>query len=101
MEIPVVIECLAKNGFRAKTGQPLALSAQGSTRQQALKNLQRLLQRKLRRGLELASLLVPAEAHDNPWISFAGMFKDEPMFDEVLKIMAESRRKDNADPHIP
>jgi hypothetical protein len=29
------------------------------------------------------------------------MFKDNPMFDEVVEIMKENRRKDEADPNYP
>jgi hypothetical protein len=38
------------------------------------------------------------EPDANPWVKFAGMFKDEPMFAEVIQIMAEQRRKEDADP---
>ena len=34
----------------------------------------------------------------DPWMGFAGMFKDDPMFAEVLEIMKENRRKDDEDP---
>jgi hypothetical protein len=44
---------------------------------------------------------LPAKNVDNPWVEFAGMFKDDPYFDEVIDIMAENRRKMDADPDVP
>ena len=35
---------------------------------------------------------------NNPWVKYAGMFKDDPMFAEILKIMKGNRRKDDEDP---
>ena len=42
---------------------------------------------------------VPTEPH--PLARFAGMFKDDPDFQEVLDIIAENRRKMDADPDVP
>lgn len=88
MEIPVVIEPAAGDGFVAKIGEPLSASAAGATRDDSLRNL---------RQAEWA-LTMGAPGMENPWIKFAGMFKDEPMFDDVRRIIAENRAADNADP---
>jgi three-Cys-motif partner protein len=37
----------------------------------------------------------------NPWTEFAGMFKDDPYFDEWQQAIAENRRNMDADPDIP
>jgi hypothetical protein len=37
----------------------------------------------------------------HPWMPFAGMFKDDPDFKDVLEIMGENRRKMDADPAVP
>lgn len=37
----------------------------------------------------------------HPWLPFAGMFKGDPDFEEVVEIMAENRRKMDEDPTIP
>ena len=37
----------------------------------------------------------------HPWMEFAGMFKDDPYFDDVVEIMAENRRKMDEDPDVP
>jgi hypothetical protein len=41
---------------------------------------------------------LPARVVENPWGKYAGMFKDDPMFADVLEIMKDNRRKDDEDP---
>jgi len=96
--IQVLIEPLANNGFRATSGAPLAESVEAPTREAALAKLKDQLGKRLGNGAELVSVELSPPAEKNPWVNFAGMFKDNPMFDEVLEIMAESRRKEDADP---
>lgn len=99
MQIPVLIEPLADNGYRARSAEPFALSAEGATHEEALANLRRQLTARLQSGTAIVPLEVPAEPH--PLARFAGMFKDDPDFQEVLEIIAENRRKMDADPHVP
>jgi hypothetical protein len=100
MNIPVLIEPVAGNGYRAKSGGPLELTAEGTTRADALKNLRNLVHQQMQGGAEVTTLELPDNA-SNPWVKFAGMFKDDPYFDEVVEIMAENRRKMDADPDMP
>ena len=99
MQIPILIERVAGNGYRARGGEPLPLVAEGSTREEALANLKEQLQARLRDGTELISVDIPSAPH--PLGEFAGMFKDDPYFDDVVEIMAENRRKMDRDPKIP
>lgn len=99
MQIPVLIEPIAGNGYRARGGEPLALSAEGATREQALAKLKEQLEARLKNGVALVSLEVSFEPH--PLAKFAGMFKDDPYFEEVLDIIAENRKKMDADPDVP
>jgi hypothetical protein len=99
VQIPVLIEVIANNGYRARGGEPLPLTAEGPTREAALAKLKEQLQNRLRNGAELIAMEVPAEPH--PLAEFAGMFKDDPDFKEVLHIMAENRKKMDKDPKIP
>lgn len=91
MQIPVLIEPIAGNGYRASCGKPLELEVQGPTREETLAKLKEQLQLRLKNGAEIVPLDVMPEKH--PWMEFAGMFKDDPYFEEVLEIMAENRRK--------
>ena len=101
MEIPVLIEPVAGNGYRAKCGEPLPITAEGRTRDEALANLRRLVEQRVAAGAEVATMSLPSKNVANPWVEFAGMFKDDPYFDEVIDIMAENRRKMDADPDVP
>ena len=47
------------------------------------------------RNAEVVGLEV-SEAH--PWMKFAGMFKNDPLFEDWQKAIAEYRRKVNEDP---
>jgi hypothetical protein len=101
MQIPILIEPVAGNGFRSRGGEPFALSAEGATRAEVLAKLREQLQARLRDGAELLSLGVGERLATNPWVEFAGMFKDDPYFDEWPQAIAENRRKMDEDPEIP
>jgi hypothetical protein len=98
MQIPILVEPVTNNGYRATCGPPLAVSAEGATRDEAVDKLERLLRDRLSNGAEIVAAEVPARVVENPWVKYAGMFKDDPMFAEVVEIMEENRRKDDADP---
>jgi hypothetical protein len=98
MQIPILVEPVTNNGYRATSGPPLTMSAEGATRDEAVDKLELLLRDRLSNGVELVSAEVPARVVENAWVKYAGMFKDDPMFAEVLEIMKENRRKDEEDP---
>jgi hypothetical protein len=100
MPIQVLIERLANNGFRATSGEPLAVSVEAPTREQALAGLKKRLQARLKNGAELVPLEVGPAAH--PWMEFAGMYDpDDPVVQDWEKAMAEHRRKINDHPERP
>lgn len=99
MQIPILIEPVAGNGFRSRGGEPYALSAEGATHEEVLAKLQDQLHSRLKAGAAIVSLIVPAESH--PLAEFAGMFRDDPDFQDVIEIMAVNRRRMDADPDIP
>jgi len=98
MQIPVLLERVKGNGYRARISEPLALKVRGATREEALAKLREKIQSRLGRDAEVVGLEFP-EPH--PWRKFAGMFKDDPDFREVLEIIAENRRKMDEDPSVP
>lgn len=99
MQIPVLIEAVAGNGFRAQVGQPLALSAEGATADEALQRLHELVNHRLAQGAQLVPLEVAAAA--KPWMQFAGMFKEDPYFEDWQRAIAEYRRQVDEDPDTP
>ena len=96
MQIPVLIEPIARNGFRAKGVEPFAVSAKGATREEALAKLRAKIESRLKKGAELVGLEIGAQA--NPWLAFAGMFKDDPWIDDWVQSMAEYRQQVEDDP---
>jgi hypothetical protein len=98
MQISVLVEQVAGNGFRAQGAQPFGFSAEGATREEAITKVQQLCQDRLNGGAEVVTIEIGAPSH--PWLPFAGMFKDDPDFQDVLAIMEENRRKMDEDPNI-
>ena len=98
MQIPVLIEPMAGNGYRARGSEPFGLTADGATREEALQKLRELIQLKFDAGAEIVQLDVPNS--DNPWLRMAGTLdKDDPLVKRWKKIMKENRRKADEDPH--
>jgi predicted RNase H-like HicB family nuclease len=99
MQIPVLVEPLADNGFRARAGEPLPLTAEGATAEEALRNLRTTIDRQLKNGKQLLLLDVGAE---NPWLAMAGMHEpNDPLVQKWKKEMAAYRQECEDDPNRP
>lgn len=96
MQIPILIEPMNGTGYRSRGGEQFALSAEGTTREEVLAKLRDQLDAHLRNGSEVFSLDVSVEPH--PLARFAGMFKDDPLFESWQKSIAKYRREAEADP---
>ncbi len=97
MQIPVLIEPVAGNGYRARGGEPFAFAVEGATRDEALRKVRELIDSRLNAGAEVVHLEIPA--NDNPWLSMAGMWDpNDPLVKEWKQIMEENRQKDEEDP---
>src|SRR5438094_6762155 len=97
MQIPVLVERLRGNGFRARGREPFVLSARGATRKEALEKLRAKIQARLKNGTEMVALEIGPEPH--PWMEFAGMFQDDPWIDDWVQSMAEYRQQVQDDPN--
>jgi hypothetical protein len=98
MELPVLLEPIDGTGFRARSGEPLVLTAEGSTKREALQNLQLLISKRLAQGAELVSLEFPPP---NPLMMMAGSLKDNPLYDEWVEAIEEYRRKVDEEDGLP
>jgi hypothetical protein len=99
MQIPVLIEPIAGNGYRASGGQPLDVVVEAPTREEALAKLKEQLLARLRNGAEIVPLEMAPQPH--PLAKFVGMFKDDPLIKDWKKSMAEYRRQIDKDPDRP
>src|SRR5208283_4039938 len=72
MNIPVLIEPIANNGFRVTGGLPFAITVEGATRDEALGRLRAEIDRRMASG----AIVVPLEitpTDENRWVQGAGM----------------------------
>jgi hypothetical protein len=99
MDIPVFIEPVANDGYRASSGVAPGLSADGPTPDEALRRLEALLASRVASGARLVSVSVPPV--DNPWLRIAGLYENDPLFDDWQREIAERRRQLDADPNVP
>ena len=60
----------------------------GVTKEEALEKLIQLLQE---RKLEIVTLEIEPPQTEHPWMKFAGMHKDNPLFPEVLEYIEADR----------
>jgi hypothetical protein len=99
MQIPVLVEPILNNGFRAKTGEPLPLTAEGATPDEAVANLRAAIDRQLKNGGQLLPLDITPE---NPWLAMAGMYTaNDPLVQEWKAEMAAYRQEIEDDPDRP
>ncbi len=96
MRIAVLIESVPGNGFRARGGEPLALSAEGTTRDEAIARLKSLIADRLAVGAELFSLDV--ETMEHPLAPVPGWSQDDPLLDEWQEAIENYRRRVENDP---
>jgi hypothetical protein len=89
----------SNRGFRARSGEPFALSAEAATREEALQKVRDLMVRQLAAGLEVVPCEVPAS--DDPWAGVAGLFREDPFFSDWQQAVAEYRRQVHEDPVSP
>ncbi|OWK45653.1 hypothetical protein [Fimbriiglobus ruber] len=98
MEIPVVIESVAGNGYRATGagGLSVGLTADGATAEEAIDRLADQVRTRVNAGAKLAEVNVTASAA--PWKQDAGCLSGEPLYEPWREAMADYRRKLNDDP---
>lgn len=58
MELSVLIEAVAVDGFRASCGEPIPASAEGATRDEALNRLCEQIVHRVRAGVEVVKLRI-------------------------------------------
>ena len=98
MEIPVLVEPMDNNGYRARSGEPLVLEAHGATEDEAVANLKSLLASRMSAGMKVVAVEVPGTV-ENPWLKGAGIFEeDDPIVQVWIECMAERRRQEDAEP---
>jgi hypothetical protein len=98
MEVPVIIETVIGNGYRATGagGLSVGLTAEGATAAEAIDRLAEHVRSRVNAGAKLAELSVAVGAA--PWTEDAGYLRDEPLYEPWLEAMEAYRRKLDEDP---
>ncbi len=89
MEIPILIEPVSDNGFRATSGSPLELEIEAPTREEAIDQLRELIDRRIAAGAEVVGVEIGSLKH--PLAPFAGMLKDDPLLEPWKEAMSDYR----------
>lgn len=98
MQYQILVEHPNQNGYVASViGLPDCV-VEGATEAEAINRAKLRLKTRLAKGkIVTIDVDVPAEGlTGNPWIDSAGIFKDDPTFDEYLEILEQIRRDGNA-----
>lgn len=95
MEIPVLVEPIAgsKPRFRAKSGEPWVVSAEGDTVDEAVSHVQSLVRARLASGARM--MMVPIDESSNPWLEIAGTLPDNALTRSWKQSMKEYRDEVN------
>src|SRR5262249_11258065 len=100
MKIPVLLEPVGENRYRASCGAPFLCTAEGDTPHQAYKKLEEEVRARIKAGACLVSLDVPLV--ENQAMAYCGIFsKDDPVVQEWLRAIEEYRRKADEEPDLP
>ncbi len=97
MQIPVLLEPVAPNGYRARGIEPFAVSVKGATREEALAKLRAKIEKRLKKGAEVVGLEIGTTP--DPWMEFAGMFKGDPWIEHWKRSIEEYRKQVDEDPN--
>ena len=81
--------------IKATSGGPLDLTADGETEEEALANLRAAALQRVKNGARLIEMPI-ADKFADPLLSLAGVFKDDPTFDEWQQAIQENRRRADA-----
>jgi hypothetical protein len=94
MQVPILIEPIEGGRFRARAGEPFAMSAEGKTKLEAQQKLAGLITDRLSAGATFLTLEVPLAP---PHALYAGCMKAEPLFEQMQQAIAENRQREDAD----
>jgi predicted RNase H-like HicB family nuclease len=98
MEIPVLLEPLPDGGFRARSGDPLELTAHGDSQDSALRNLRDLIDTRIASGTVLTTIeVLDLRKGRHPG---AAIYRDEPLFELWRAAIDSYRQEIEDDPEI-
>ena len=91
MKMTVLVERLDEHMYRASTSHPVAMESEGCSRDEAVERLREQAAQRIKDS-ELVQVSIPGAPDANPWVTYAGIWKDHADFDAVMENIAEYRR---------
>jgi hypothetical protein len=99
MTFDVILLKQAEDGYAARPVLWPDSVAHGTTEQEALDRVRALIRDLLSRTQFVqVEVDVPEHPVDNSWLAKAGLFADDPTWDDFLKAMADYRRQLDQEP---
>ena len=92
MNVTIFVEQIDAGRYRAATSQPVPLQSEGSSPDEAVRRLRDLAEERIAGGV-VVQIELPASPTPNPWVEFAGVWKDHPDFDAFRENIAAHRRQ--------
>lgn len=94
MTFDVILLRQAGNGYVARPLLWPDKAVHGNTEQEALEGVRALIRDLIdQTQFVKVEIDVPEQVSDNPWLARAGLFADDPTWDDFLASMAEYRRQ--------
>ena len=88
--LTILIEQETEGKYQAMVLGWAGCQAEGNSREEVITNITRVVGDRLEKS-ELISLVIQPSKPEHPWMKFAGMYKDNPLFDEVVAYMEADR----------
>ena len=92
----VIVEREKEGRYKATVWGLGDCQATGDTREDALKSINQLLTTRLENA-EVVEQEIALPKSENPWIKFAGMYKNNPLFNDMISEMEAYRREVDAE----
>lgn len=92
----VIVEREKQGRYKATVWGLADCQAIGDTREAALKSINEVLMARLENA-EVVVQEIALPKSENPWVKFAGMYKDNPLFNEMISEMEAYRREVDAE----
>jgi predicted RNase H-like HicB family nuclease len=92
----VIIEQEKEGKYKATIWGLADCQATGNTKEAALTNINQLLTARLKNA-EIVVQEMALPKSENPWVKFAGMYKDNPLFNDMVSEMEAYRSEVDAE----
>ena len=92
MNVHGLVEQIDKNRYRVTISQPVNLSAEGESREEAIEHLRQLADQRMTAG-QIVEIDLPSVPWTNPWVDSAGIWRDHPDLDDYLANIARYRHQ--------